>query len=125
MRCDGLMHGDPCHHRYIQCMSQPCAGTSFGLTRGSCYSTVHLDYSSSLLTSSAPDCQKGGCGCVMGELRLWKTKKKKNPLQSSSPTVGGLMKILLWRSSYVSARAAPPCVEGMQVQHGPSDLTSM
>lgn len=53
-----------------------------------------------------------------------KKKKKKSPAESS-PTVGGLMKILLWRSSYVSARAAPPCVEGMQVQHGPSDLASM
>lgn len=54
---------------------------------------------------------------MMGELRLWKTKKrkKKSPAESS-PTVGGLMKNLLRRGSRVSARAAPPCVERMHVQ---------
>lgn len=103
------MHGDPCHHRYLLYMSQPCAEASFGLTRGSCYSAVHLDDSSSLLLSFAPDCQKGGCGCVMGELRLWKTKKKKIPCRVFTHSGWSHEKFTTAGQSRFCAYSAPLC----------------
>lgn len=114
------MHGAPCHLCSIQYMSQPCAETLFGLSHGSCYSTMQLDCSSSLILCLLPlECQ-GGASVVVWWNNL--VQDNKNPLLSFHPgpvPLGGLIKILPWHSSNISARAAPPCVHTMYVQHWP------